>query len=590
MLIVIRIAFIIVFIISTFASVGAEPRLRRPNAVTVIGDTAFVANRESGSLSVVNIPRQSVSAEFDIGQQLADIVACPDNRHLLAVDEGAARLLVLQLDDGDIKVKSHVGVPPYPVTISLSPDGKQCAVASLWPRQVTLFDTEPLLDDSPAARRIVDLKIAPRTQCWLNKDRLAVADSFGGVLTIIDTKEALPKARLKLEGHNIRGLALNGDRTHLFVTHQILNAQEPTERQRVFWGDVMGNLLRTIALTHIDELCDSSTLGNEVPEHRIAHWMFHPLGEPSNAAGDPGVVLVNERGQTAVLLSGTNEVAMRAGDHKVFTRRTVGRRPVAGALTNDGDAAVVANYFDDSVSFISLTDKSVDKTISLGEQPPLTLEQIGEVAFFNAHLSLDNWYSCHSCHTDGHTNGQLNDNFGDDSYGAPKRILSLLGVSHTAPWAWNGSQERLRDQVSKSIKITMQGQATDEQREQVATAITAYLDTLKPPPPTNRLRGVLDAASVERGKHTFHAVGCTECHVPDQYTIDDTFAMGIVEDHGPAKFNPPSLVGLSQREFLLHNASARSVTEVFQTTNHGKLTESLNDQEIEDLKTFLSSL
>ena len=46
--------------------------------------------------------------------------------------------------------------------------------------------------------------------------------------------------------------------------------------------------------------------------------------------------------------------------------------------------------------------------------------------------------SCHSCHPDGHTNGLLNDNLGDGNFGAPKRVLSLLGVGQTGPWAWNG--------------------------------------------------------------------------------------------------------------------------------------------------------
>ena len=41
----------------------------------------------------------------------------------------------------------------------------------------------------------------------------------------------------------------------------------------------------------------------------------------------------------------------------------------------------------------------------------------------------DDWYSCHSCHTDGHTTGEIGGNtLGDGHYGAPKRIMTLLGV------------------------------------------------------------------------------------------------------------------------------------------------------------------
>ena len=588
-------ALLFSLIVSSGLSFGAtnavgQTRLRRPQAITVVGDTAFIANRESGSVSRLNIPRRSITAETDVGAKLADIISCPDNVHLLAIDEAKAELVVLRHRQQRLEIVTRIETPPYPVTVSISPDGKRCAVASLWPRQLTLFTVASLFDpqDTPCAQTI-DLQIAPRTQCWLSNERLIVADSFGGRMTVIDAGSALPCGRLVIEGHNIRGLALNADRTHLFMTHQVLNGQEATTRSRVFWGDVMGNLLRSIAVAHIEELCDH-TASTKVPEKRIAHWMFHPLGEPSNAAGDPGAVLVNQYGQTAVLLSGTNEVALRSGDFKVFTRKPVGRRPVTGALTPCGEMVVIANYFDDSISLVSLTDKTVMDTISLGKQPELTLAQQGEALFYDAHLSLDKWYSCHSCHTDGHTTGLVNDNFSDGTYGAPKRILSLLGASQTAPWAWNGSQTNLSDQVSKSIEITMQGQADATTRQQAAEAIAAYLDTLAPPPSVAALRGSLDAAAIDRGRAIFRSVGCQDCHQPDFYTARETYDIGSSDDDGVHAFNPPSLLGLSQRSSLLHDASAANVHEVFASTDHGALTESLDVQAVQDLVAFLGSL
>ena len=81
--------------------------------------------------------------------------------------------------------------------------------------------------------------------------------------------------------------------------------------------------------------------------------------------------------------------------------------------------------------------------------------------------------SCQSCHTDGHTNNLLSDTLGDGSYGAPKRVPSLLGVAATGPWTWTGSIARLEDQVRKSIATTMHGsKPTDEQ----VADLTAYLE------------------------------------------------------------------------------------------------------------------
>ncbi len=86
--------------------------------------------------------------------------------------------------------------------------------------------------------------------------------------------------------------------------------------------------------------------------------------------------------------------------------------------------------------------------------------------------------SCHSCHTDGHTNNLLSDTLGDGSYGAPKRVPSLLGVATTGPWTWTGSIARLEDQIRKSIVTTMHGtKPTDEQVADLA----AYLNSLTPP-------------------------------------------------------------------------------------------------------------
>ena len=100
-------------------------------------------------------------------------------------------------------------------------------------------------------------------------------------------------------------------------------------------------------------------------------------------------------------------------------------------------------------------------TISLGPRPEPTAADRGERLFYSAKLSHDGWMSCHSCHTDGHTNSLLSDTLGDGSYGAPKRVPSLLGVAATGPWTWTGSIARLEDQVRKSIATTMHGTEAD---------------------------------------------------------------------------------------------------------------------------------
>src|SRR5207302_3757394 len=141
---------------------------------------------------------------------------------------------------------------------------------------------------------------------------------------------------------------------------------------------------------------------------------------------------------------------------------------------SDDRRAYVANHFSDSVSIVELGDGKLVKEIPLGPTPELQSAERGERLFFDARLAHDGWLSCHSCHSDGHSNGLLNDNLGDGSFGAPKRVLSLLGSGDTGPWAWNGGIGSLKEQIAKSIRTTMHGRKPPD--EQVR-ALAAYLRT-----------------------------------------------------------------------------------------------------------------
>ena len=57
-------------------------------------------------------------------------------------------------------------------------------------------------------------------------------------------------------------------------------------------------------------------------------------------------------------------------------------------------------------------------------QAPLLARQ-GEAIFYDAGRSLDQWYSCHSCHYEGHTNAATMDTRNDGRFGNFKTVLSL---------------------------------------------------------------------------------------------------------------------------------------------------------------------
>jgi YVTN family beta-propeller protein len=312
----------------------------------------------------------------------------------------------------------------------------------------------------------------------------------------------------------------------------------------------------------------------------------YPLGEANHGTADPAGIALTKGGRMVVALSGVGEVAIGSERGDAWQMVAVGTGPTAVMSSPDGRRVYVANSLSDSISVVEVGTGKVAATVSLGPHPKLKPSDRGELLFRDARLSHDGWMSCHSCHTDGHSNGRLADTLGDGTYGTPKRVPSLLGVKDTAPYAWNGSIPNLAAQVRKSVETTMRGKALsmDQVRD-----LTAYLDTLAPPPARDRLLGKLDETAVGRGRNVFGKQGCTTCHAPPAYTSEKAHDVGLTDEAGLKAFNAPSLRGVGQGGPYFHDGRAQTLAEVFTRHRHQLKTE-LTKGELEDLLTFLRSL
>ena len=626
-----------------------DAHLRRPVALATLGDRLFVANRRSGTVSVLDPAAAWVVGEVHVGARtLSDLAAHPaDGRALYATDEAAGELLRLGYSAGELRVAGRLRVAAYPVSVRLAPDGSFATVASLWSPRLTIVDL-PGDAGAPAeagasseagaggmrVRHIVNIPFAARQQ-WITPDgrHVVVADAFGGELAVVYTRTGSLLARRSIQAHNIRGMAAAPGGEDLLVAHQMLDGNTPTEASRVTWGQVVGNVLRAVPLGGLGMLPpDDRPAGNRptanrpagpppainrlgpameltrtrararrtsrgasgyrlVPEPElvpVGHWSLYPLGANGAGAGDPGPVAVAPDGVTAIALSGVNQVALRAGPFDAFKRLPVGMRPAALAFSADARRLFVANTSDDSVSVVDVPNRAVLTTIPLGPQPALSETDRGEQLFHDARLALDGWYSCQSCHADGHTNSQLNDNLSDGSFGTPKRVLSLLGVETTQPWSWKGGRGNLEGQVQSSILTTMRGPHAGAAPENV-NAIAAFIRTLPPPPGVDAARGTADPEAVARGRRVFQANRCGRCHGPPDYTSLDSFDVGLYDQGGQGHFNPPSLLGVSQRSRFLHDGRAESLRDVFATHRHPD-GEPPAEEDLDDLAAYLRGL
>ena len=241
---------------------------------------------------------------------------------------------------------------------------------------------------------------------------------------------------------------------------------------------------------------------------------------------------------------------------------------------------MVASAFDDSIAFV---DTEADRVTSIALGPGLgdAPAERGRRLFFDARLSHDGWMSCHSCHSEGHTNGLLADTLGDDSRGTPKRVLSLLGSRDTAPYAWNGTAPTLEAQIEKTLRHTMH--ASDADAGTVA-ALAAFVSTLPAPRPRPSSADV-----VERGRELFRLSGCTECHVPPLFTSADTYDVGTRDEAGATRFNPPSLRGVGLRAGLFHDGRHGTIEDMLARSGHPR-GETLEAQAMAEIAAYLKTL
>tara|TARA_Y100001934_G_C12367759_1_gene784531 strand:+ start:254 stop:2017 length:1764 start_codon:yes stop_codon:yes gene_type:complete len=562
-----------------------QETFRRPVALAWASDDLLVvANRDTGSISVLDANKRRVIGEVVVGKRLSSLSSLLGTPFLVAADEEANELLLLESKGATVAVRDRISVPHSPVNVLVSKDNSFAVVASLWARQVSLIRVD--VDRGKLfPERVTNLPFPPRGQ-WMDAvgRKLVLTDAFSDQLAALRLPELDLVSVRSLPGHNIGGIALAPDGKELLFSHQSLNPFVPTTRPRVFWGSVMQNGIAGLAVKDIFD----STRSPNLPFARRKHY---PVGQNGKGAGEPGPMAFTSRGELILGIRGTGEIAVAKTLNAEWVRIAVGRRPVAVVLDANHRFAYFADIFGDAIRVVEISKHALAASISLGPTPKPGLLQVGEILFHNSQLSLDGWYSCNSCHTGGHTSGMRNDNFDDHSFGTPKRIPSLLGTAETGPWTWNGLQGSLTLQVRQSLATTLlnperkHGLATRDDEE----ALVSYLFTLPLPPPLSAARREEYSPEITKGKLLFDKLGCNECHRFPLLTSPDEYDVGLHDEAGFKKFNPPSLHGVSQRDHFFHDGSASTLKEVLNVSGHpdgGNLTQRQLNQLIAYLRTL----
>ncbi|MFI4876146.1 MAG: hypothetical protein ACIALR_12435 [Blastopirellula sp. JB062] len=548
--------------------------LRQPQrlALSASGDRLLTANQKRGSVSVIDLTKRTVIGEYQVGQSVVAFAPLPDD-HFMLTDPVAHEVIEIALRGDAVSVIARASVPPYPQRIAATELGDAIYVSSLWPKQVTRL--EKRAGQWRETKRMT-LPFAPRELLLLpHRDLLIAADGFGGNLAAISTLDFTITAINQFPAHNIQRMQAADQGESVALAHQMLSELAFTNENDIHWGMVMSNDIRWLKVDALVKRDGDLYEGNRM----------HSIGEPGRGGGDPTAIAIATTGDYAVSMGATDQVAIGEDRAYGIWRTKVGRRPTDVIFSADQQSVYVADSLDDTISIVDVKRRKRIGTISLGPLRERTPPELGEVLFYRG-LSMEGWMSCHSCHTDGHANGLANDNLSDDSYGAPKRVLSLLSQRDTAPYGWLGKNDSLQTQIHLSVTQTMQGE--DVSQEQ-ANHLAAFLETLTLPPAIDELQQTRDDALVSAGQTLFAELSCVQCHAPPTYTTPDVYDVGIHDQKGNEAFNPPSLRGVGHRGPYFHDCRCETLEDVLAVQKH-QLPRELTDEEQAALIAFLRSL
>lgn len=578
---------------------------RQPVDIKFVDDsTALITTKLSGEIwelkwSADNYVQSSLRSVYQATDcSWGTVIALEPN--VVAVTESQSEQVVLFLKSAAGWEKTIAfDTPGGAHSLLWDPLHRRLLASGQWSQQLFRWQAVAAdLSDQDSWQRlsVVDLQMCGGEMLLLPKQNmLLITDAFGSNYRLLDRDSGNVIKRERVYGHNISGLAATHQGTMVLFPHQLLSETAPSVQGEITWGGVLSNNLRWL---QVDRLREQS--GHDI----IRQGRFYPLGTNGDGCGDPSSLAVSSSGLLAITLGGTNRVALVTEDEYYFRQVDVGLRPVACAFSPDEQAVIVVNQFSDSLSVVRLSDDQVQH-ISLGAIRHPTQIERGEQAFFDSSLSHDGWMSCHSCHSHGHTSGQLNDNLTDKSFGSPKRILSLLGQAETAPYSWNGHLKDLESQVAHSINSTMAG---DREADAATVAdLAAYVRSLPAPPSLTEARRLKADRSLNDMPHTsptaqpsqlFRELGCVDCHSGRWMTSSGTYAVGLadgsidesIDGAEEGFFNPPSLIGVSQRQdVLLHDGRAGSLRNFLEQHSH-QLTHELTQAEVDELVAYLQGL
>lgn len=617
-------AAMILAAVSLVGRAGEPPRslpaalaaFRSPSDLELVGDRWLVtANATSDSVSLIDRAAGRVVDERPVGTR-PTAVAAVGNDAVLVVASEAGDLVRFDVRDGRLVETGRVHLGFEPRGVAVAPDASAAFVTLAMGGSLAVVDVATLRSVATVevGRLPRGVAVAP------DGATVAIACSAGAEIVLVDAPTRAVRSRHRFHGINLGEprFSAAGDAVFFPWTYDAGSHPSPGNIRR---GWVTGSRLGRLDLRGDEPALRGLTL--DVSGKAVGDVAGLALVEGEAAAGDgagPGRRILITAGGTHELLwlrdpgdgdasasadrplpfthiSGSEVMDRRlATDGGRFRRLDLGGRPLGLRVTSDRRRGFVANYLLDAVQEIDLDTLAVVRAIPLSDTRPTEearLVRHGEAIFHDAQRSLDQWYSCHTCHFDGGGNTVTMDTLNDGSSGTHKTVLPLYRLAATGPWTWHGWQIDLRAALQKSLVETMQGPAPSEDD---IDALGAYLAALEPPPNPFHAPDAALSAEAARGRDLFHSTraGCSDCHAGPHFTSDAVYDVGLGKpDDRYRGFSPPALAGTYRKTLFLHNGRAKSLEQVLtglHAPDRAAGLEPLSAEEVRDLVAYLHTL
>jgi DNA-binding beta-propeller fold protein YncE len=588
------------------------------------GRALYVGCATSPRVVIVDPVQRSVKRMIEVPGPVSGLTLTPDERTLI-VTCGAAESTVCLIDatSGSLRAtfaSGHTTTAPV-----VSPDGKTLFLCNRFTDDVSIVDLVShrelrriLVRREPVAAALTHDGRHILVANLIHNGRADVA-GIHAVISVIAVDEARVVKELPLPdgGGVVNDLRISPDGRYAAVTHLIGRYYQPTSQVERGWINTNALTLLDVPTMSVVEtvLLDAVDRGAANPwglawtgDGRslvVAHSGLHEV----SVIDFPGVVekIKRPRGVAAAKAATPAKSAPAYADEipaevsRDLTFLATLRRRVALADGDLGPRAVamvngqawIANYFSDTLSVVAPdTLGRAAESLRLAPQREMTPARFGEFQFHNARLCFQGWQSCASCHpgdarVDGLNWDQLNDGLGN-----PKNNRSLLLTFKMSPVMSLGVRADSRTAVRAGVRHAM----FTEQPEDVAEALDAYLESLRPVPSPRLVRGEL-SPTARRGERLYFdsKVGCAECHPRGQTTDMKRYDVGT---RGPLDrpndtFYTPTLIETWRTAPYLHDGSAATMREVLTTRNSGDLhgrTSHLKKEQIDDLLEYVLSL